>query len=131
MKPAGQTVTHLESETLCLYLLVPSNVGDHRKRELVNEAVTWGDDSRPQRSSVNRRQATSRRWGQAAMGRNRHGCETMRAARRSTLMPATDAAIGDRAPEPEMGVEAVSRAECDQSRWLDLAGLGFALSEKT
>ncbi len=45
VKPAGQTITRLAAETLCVYFLFPSNVGGYRKRELVNEVLSWGGDS--------------------------------------------------------------------------------------
>jgi 5-methylcytosine-specific restriction protein B len=47
VKPAGQVITRLAAETLCVYFLFPSNVGGARKRELVNEVLSWGGDSLP------------------------------------------------------------------------------------
>lgn len=45
VKPAGQPVIRLAAEALCAYFLFPSNVGGYRKRELVNEVLSWGGDS--------------------------------------------------------------------------------------
>jgi 5-methylcytosine-specific restriction protein B len=45
VKPAGQTITRLAAEMLCVYFLFPSNVGGYRKRELVNEVLGWGGDA--------------------------------------------------------------------------------------
>lgn len=45
VKPAGQTITRLAAEMLCVYFLFPSNVGGYRKRELVSEVLGWGGDA--------------------------------------------------------------------------------------
>ena len=39
---AGQGVSRLAGEILSLYFLFPSNVGGIRKRQLVNEVLSWG-----------------------------------------------------------------------------------------
>lgn len=40
VKPAGQAITRLAAEMLCVYFLFPSRVGGYRKRELVNEVLS-------------------------------------------------------------------------------------------
>lgn len=45
---AGQEVTRLAAEVLCVYFLFPSNVGGGRKRQVVNEVLGWSGDSLPE-----------------------------------------------------------------------------------
>jgi 5-methylcytosine-specific restriction protein B len=52
VKPAGQAIIRLAAETLCVYFLFPSGVGGYRKRELVNEVLSWGGDSLPLEHAV-------------------------------------------------------------------------------
>ncbi len=52
VKPAGQAVVRLAAETLCIYFLFPSNVGGYRKRELVNEVLSWAGDALPAEHAV-------------------------------------------------------------------------------
>lgn len=52
IKPAGQEVVRLAAELLCVYFLFPSNVGGFRKRQVVNEVLSWADDSLPETSLV-------------------------------------------------------------------------------
>jgi 5-methylcytosine-specific restriction protein B len=47
VKPAGQAITRLAAEALCVYFFFPSNVGGYRKRELLNEVLGWGGDALP------------------------------------------------------------------------------------
>lgn len=42
---AGQGVSRLAGEILSLYFLFPSSVGGIRKRQLVNEVLSWGGDT--------------------------------------------------------------------------------------
>lgn len=44
---AGQDVIRLAAEILCVYFLFPSNVGGVRKRQVVNEVLSWAGDSLP------------------------------------------------------------------------------------
>jgi 5-methylcytosine-specific restriction protein B len=44
---AGQEVIRLAAEILCVYFLFPSNVGGVRKRQVVNEVLSWGGDTLP------------------------------------------------------------------------------------
>lgn len=45
---AGQEVTRLAAEILCVYFLFPSNVGGARKRQVVNEVLGWAGDTLPE-----------------------------------------------------------------------------------
>ncbi|MEI4263396.1 AAA family ATPase [Roseovarius sp. D0-M9] len=45
---AGQDVSRLAGEILSVYFLFPSSVGGIRKRQLVNEVLSWGDDTLPE-----------------------------------------------------------------------------------
>lgn len=45
---AGQGVSRLAGEILSVYFLFPSSVGGIRKRQLVNEVLSWGDDTLPE-----------------------------------------------------------------------------------
>jgi 5-methylcytosine-specific restriction protein B len=45
IKPAGKAVTRLAAELLGIYFLFPSNVSGTRKKEVVNEILSWHDDS--------------------------------------------------------------------------------------
>ena len=49
---AGQEVTRLAAEILCVYFLFPSSVGGARKRQVVNEILGWGGDSLPESHPV-------------------------------------------------------------------------------
>ena len=44
---AGQDVSRLAAEILSVYFLFPSSVGGVRKRQVVNEVLSWGSDSLP------------------------------------------------------------------------------------
>jgi 5-methylcytosine-specific restriction protein B len=44
---AGQEVSRLAAEALCVYFLFPSNVGGVRKREVVNQVLGWNSDTLP------------------------------------------------------------------------------------
>ncbi len=39
---AGQDISRLAAEILCVYFLFPSSVGGARKRQVVNEVLGWG-----------------------------------------------------------------------------------------
>ncbi|WP_242798701.1 AAA family ATPase [Aeromonas hydrophila] len=54
IKPQGQDVIRLAAELLCVYFLFPSNVGGARKRELINEVLSWCGDSLPDSHPVSR-----------------------------------------------------------------------------
>lgn len=45
---SGQDVSRLAAEILCVYFLFPSNVGGVRKRQVVNEVLSWGGDALPE-----------------------------------------------------------------------------------
>jgi 5-methylcytosine-specific restriction protein B len=45
IRSQGKEVIRLAAEVLCVYFLFPSNVGGIRKRELVNEVLSWCGDS--------------------------------------------------------------------------------------
>lgn len=45
---AGQDVTRLAAEIVSVYFLFPSSVGGVRKRQVVNEVLSWGGDSLPE-----------------------------------------------------------------------------------
>ena len=45
-------VVRLAAEILCDYFLFPSNVGGARKRQVVNEVLSWAGDSLPESHSV-------------------------------------------------------------------------------
>ena len=44
---AGKEVVRLAAEILCVYFLFPSNVGGIRKRQVVNEILSWSGDNLP------------------------------------------------------------------------------------
>lgn len=45
---AGQEVSRLAAEILSVYFLFPSSVGGMRKRQVVNEVLSWGGDTLPE-----------------------------------------------------------------------------------
>jgi 5-methylcytosine-specific restriction protein B len=45
---AGQDVSRLAAEILSVYFLFPSSVGGVRKRQVVNEVLSWGGDTLPE-----------------------------------------------------------------------------------
>lgn len=45
---AGQEVSRLAAEILSVYFLFPSSVGGVRKRQVVNEVLSWGGDTLPE-----------------------------------------------------------------------------------
>jgi len=49
---AGDEVIRLAAELLCVYFLFPSNVGGTRKRQLVNEILSWAGDNLPENHLV-------------------------------------------------------------------------------
>lgn len=51
---AGQEVIRLAAEILCVYFLFPSSVGGVRKRQVVNEVLSWGGDNLPESHLVSR-----------------------------------------------------------------------------
>jgi 5-methylcytosine-specific restriction protein B len=50
--PAGQDVVRLAGEVLCIYFLFPSSVGGARKRQVVNEVLSWNGDVLPESHPV-------------------------------------------------------------------------------
>ncbi len=46
LRPAGSDIIKLAAEVLAIYFLFPSSVGGPRKRELVNEVLSWAEDGR-------------------------------------------------------------------------------------
>ena len=44
---AGKDVIRLAAEILCVYFLFPSNVGGARKRQVVNDVLSWAGDTLP------------------------------------------------------------------------------------
>ena len=54
IKPHGTEVARLAAELLCVYFLFPSNVGGIRKRQLVNEVLSWTqtEESLPENHQV-------------------------------------------------------------------------------
>ena len=45
---SGQDVSRLAAEILSVYFLFPSSVGGMRKRQVVNEVLSWGGDTLPE-----------------------------------------------------------------------------------
>lgn len=45
---AGPEVVRLAAEVLCVYFLFPSSVGGARKRQVVNEVLSWAGDTLPE-----------------------------------------------------------------------------------
>ena len=52
VKPAGKDIVRLAGEILCVYFFFPSNVGGERKRQVVNEVLSWADDGLPKESLI-------------------------------------------------------------------------------
>lgn len=48
IRPAGQGVIRLAAEVVAVHFLFPSNVGGARKRELIQEVLSWSEDVLPE-----------------------------------------------------------------------------------
>ena len=68
IRPAGQDIVRLAGELLCVYFLFPSSVSGIRKREVVNEVLSWVGDSLPESSLVS--QAFQHGIGSGGQGYN-------------------------------------------------------------
>lgn len=65
---AGPEVVRLAAEMLCVYFLFPSSVGGARKRQVVNEVLSWSGDTLPDTHLVS--QAFSFGIGSGGQGYN-------------------------------------------------------------
>lgn len=52
IQPAGTEIIRLAAELLAVYFLFPSNVGGFRKRQVVNEILSWAGDNLPENHLV-------------------------------------------------------------------------------
>jgi len=52
IQPTGTEVIRLAAELLAVYFLFPSNVGGFRKRQVVNEILSWAGDNLPENHLV-------------------------------------------------------------------------------
>lgn len=65
---AGHDVSRLAAKILSVYFLFPSSVGPVRKRQVVNEALSWGGDTLPESHPVSA--AFANRIGSGGQGYN-------------------------------------------------------------